>query len=75
MDMVKLPLITVAVTVAPFWFIQLAPGSYFEWALCAVAVGAYASIVAILSGLIFDRTELIHVFKRIKGMVYSKGKA
>jgi len=68
-------LLTVAVTVAPFYFIPVTPGSYFEWALCAVAVGAYASIVAILSGLIFDRAELMHVFRRLKGILHSRGKA
>ncbi|MBE5766023.1 MAG: hypothetical protein E7335_02435 [Clostridiales bacterium] len=64
---------TIAITVLPFFFIQLVPAGYVQWALYAVGVGVYACIVAIVSGAVFELRELKAVFVRIRRM-FSSGK-
>lgn len=58
--------VTVLLGVLPFYWIPLAPDGYLSWALCALGVCAYAALLAILSGVLFERKELKNVLRRIR---------
>ena len=58
--------ITVLFGVLPFCWIPVAPDGYFSWALCALGVCVYAALLALLSGVLFERKELKNVLQRIR---------
>ena len=58
--------VTVLLGVLPFYWIPLAPDGYLSWALCALGVCAYAALLALLSGVLFERKELKNVLRRIR---------
>ena len=58
--------VTVLLGVLPFCWIPVAPDGYLSWALCALGVCAYAALLAILSGVLFERKELKNVLRRIR---------
>ena len=58
--------ITVLLGVLPFYWIPLAPDGYLSWALCALGVCAYAALLSLLSGMLFERQELKNVLQRIR---------
>lgn len=53
----------------PFFFIDLNPTGYLSWFTYASGVGLYAVIIAVLSGLIFDRNDMESLARRIMRMV------
>ncbi len=65
-------LFNIALTALPALFINMAPRSYFEWALYACGFVVYATIVAGASSLIFDRESFLNIFKRLLRMLKKK---
>ena len=53
----------------PFFFFKINPESYLSWFLCVAGIGIYAAFIVVLSGFIFDRSDLKSVNRRILSMV------
>src|SRR5690606_27556917 len=50
----------------PFIFIKINPTGYLSWFAVVGVVSIYAVFVTLLMGYIFDREEMLGVFKRLK---------
>ena len=58
-------LVTIVLSVAPFLFIEIAAENYLQWALWAMGVVAYAGLVTLVIGMVFEKDDMKGVLKRI----------
>ena len=63
--MILMMLLTIAISVAPFWFIKISADGYLQWAIWAAGVAAYASLVTVAVGFLFEREDLKRVLRRV----------
>lgn len=61
--------ISVVVICTPFIYFDINPNGYMEWVLNAITVGIYASLVVVVTSLIFDREAFKGSFNRVVRMV------
>ena len=62
-------LLQMCLIVVPFYFIKLGITSWLSWIFYACLVALYAGIIVLIIALIFDRTLLKGIFKRIKNIL------
>ncbi|NSW90269.1 MAG: hypothetical protein HPY74_06260 [Firmicutes bacterium] len=62
-------LMSVIVIWIPFLFIEINPTDYISWVANAAIVGIYAIIVVFVINFIFERNEMINIYKRISGII------
>lgn len=63
---VLMMLLTIAISVVPFYFIQITASNYLQWAVWAVVVAAYAVVVTLVVGFVFEKDDMKGVLKRVK---------
>lgn len=61
--------INVVIIWIPFIYFDINPNGYMEWVLNAITVGIYASLVVVVTSLIFDREAFKGSFNRVVRMV------
>ena len=62
----------VIIVVPCIMLLQINASSYLQWAFYAIGVTIYAIIVVLTNAILFDRTQLKSVLKRIKMMIGEK---
>lgn len=58
-------LLTIALSVVPFWFIEITAGNYLQWAIRAAFVAAYAVLATLVVGFVFEKDDMVRVLRRI----------
>ena len=58
-------LLTIGISVAPFWFIKISADNYLQWAVCSVGVVAYTALVTLTIGFLFEKDDMKSVLRRI----------
>lgn len=66
---VLMMLLTVGISVAPFWFIEIAASNYLQWAIWAMGVVAYSGIATLVVGFLFEKDDMVSVLRRVKRIV------
>ena len=59
-------LLTIGISVAPFWFIKISADNYLQWAVCSMGVVAYTALVTLTIGFLFEKDDMKSVLRRIK---------
>lgn len=59
-------LLTIFLSVAPFQFIEITTDNYLQWAVCSMGVVAYAALVTLVIGWLFERDDMKSVLRRIR---------
>ena len=59
-------LLTIVISVAPFWFVEISADNYLQWAICAMGVVAYAALVTLAVGFAFEKDDMKSVLRRIR---------
>lgn len=62
-------ILSVLIIYIPFIFIKLNINNYIQWLLNAILVVIYATIVVVTIGIIFDKKEILNIYKRIIRMI------
>lgn len=65
-------LLSVALVLLPFFFINYVPVSFVSWIIYAICVAIYATIIVFIVNFIFDKKEIINVLIRLKGIVVKR---
>lgn len=58
-------LLTIGLSVAPFWFVKIAAENYLQWAVWAIGVVAYTALVTLAVGFLFEKDDMKHVLSRV----------
>ena len=59
-------LLTIGISVAPFWFIKISADNYLQWVVCSMGVVAYTALVTLTIGFLFEKDDMKSVLRRIK---------
>ncbi len=62
-------LISIIIIILPFLFLGINPQNIVSWMVYSVTIGCYGILVVIVVGLIFERSSMVKIINRLKGLV------